>query len=104
MQEKELEQFLVESAKYFPEEDIPKLKKVIKSLHNITDIRWELDQHSDRSMNTVKHFEHRIQLSTDKPEYESSRRSWIRSKTIALTEWEMIRMFKAKLDRGIEEV
>ena len=54
-------------------------------------------------MNDVKHWEHRIQLTTDNPIYERSRRSWIRSKDISLSKWEYARKILNILERKTDE-
>ena len=50
-------------------------------------------------MYDVKHWEHRIQITTDNPIYENSRRSWIRSKDISLSKWEYARKILSILER-----
>lgn len=54
-------------------------------------------------MNDVKYWEHRIQISTGNKIYEGSRRSWIRSKDIALSKWEYARNILGMLEREENE-
>ena len=50
-------------------------------------------------MNDVKYWEYRIQATTGNQIYESSRRSWIRSKDISLSKWEYARKILGILER-----
>ena len=50
-------------------------------------------------MEDVKYWEHKIQATIGNPIFEDSRRSWIRSKDIALTNWEYARKILGMLER-----